>query len=196
VSESRGRSTKQVPQESRVVVGLAGRRIDVPNPDVERFPLSNVELVRQRLHDLFRQERPATLVSSAACGADLIALEEAMALGIRRRVVLPCRPERFRLRSVIDRPGDWGPVFDRITDDAISNGDLIVLEDRMVDDRATYEATNQKIIDEARNLTELGGIPLAVVVWEGASRGDDDLTVAFGREAASKGLRVVHVSTL
>jgi hypothetical protein len=40
-------------------------------------------------------ERADAFVSSAACGADLIALEEAERLGIRRCSVLPFSPDRF-----------------------------------------------------------------------------------------------------
>ena len=59
-------------------------------------------------------ERAAVLVCSVACGADLVALEAAERLGRRRRIVLPFAAERFRMTSVTDRPGDWGPMFDRM----------------------------------------------------------------------------------
>ena len=37
---------------------------------------------------------------------------------------------------------------------------------------------------------------LAVLVWEGVSRGDDDMTAAFGDGARSLGVRVDQVLTL
>jgi hypothetical protein len=40
-------------------------------------------------------ERADALACSAACGADLIALEEAERLGIRRCLVLPFSPDRY-----------------------------------------------------------------------------------------------------
>lgn len=52
-------------------------------------------MVRQRLVDMLAAERADALVRSAACGADLIALEEAERLGIRRCVVLPFSPDQF-----------------------------------------------------------------------------------------------------
>jgi hypothetical protein len=70
-----------------------------------RFPLEAVPTVRRRLADLLAKERAVALVCSAACGADLVALEEAERLGLRRRIVLPFPPERFRKTSVTDRPG-------------------------------------------------------------------------------------------
>ena len=91
-----------------MIIALAGRRIDAADADTQRFPVENIELVRRRLRELFERERPEALVSSAACGADLIALDEAGALGIRRRVILPFDRRRFRETSVIDRPGRLG----------------------------------------------------------------------------------------
>jgi hypothetical protein len=178
-----------------MVMAVAGRRIDAPGADSPRFPSSHVGVVGERLRQLLLEHRPDVLVSSAACGADLVALAQAEGLGIRRRIVLPFSPERFRTSSVTDRPGDWGPVFDRLTREAISSSDLIVLEEEAPDDSASYESANRRIIDEALRLTPPGRDPMAVLVWEGASRGDDDLTAAFGREAARRGCEVVHVPT-
>src|ERR1700687_257733 len=106
------------------IVALAGRRVDPVDADTRRFPLENVTLVRKRLSELFVAERATALVSSAACGADLAALEAAERLGLRWRIVLPFAPERFRQTSVIDRPGDWGPVFDRLIAQSRIAGDL------------------------------------------------------------------------
>src|SRR3954454_21697157 len=96
------------------VVALAGRRMDAPGTEPPRFPLENVPVVRQRLAAMLAKESAVALGFSAACGANLIALEEAERLALRRRIVLPFSPERFRETSVVDRPGDWGPVFDRL----------------------------------------------------------------------------------
>ena len=96
------------------VMALAGRRIDAPETDPPRFPLKNVPMVRERLAALLAAEHAEALVCSAACGADLIALEEAERLGLRRRIVLPFPAKRFRETSVTDRPGEWGPLFDRL----------------------------------------------------------------------------------
>jgi hypothetical protein len=54
------------------VIALAGRRIDA---------LEHVSAVRRRLADLLVQEQATALVCSAACGADLAALEAAEQLG-------------------------------------------------------------------------------------------------------------------
>jgi hypothetical protein len=163
------------------VIALAGRRIDAPDTNPPRFPLENVPMVRQRLADMLAAERADALVCSAACGTDLIALEEAERLGIRRRIVLPFSPDRFRNTSVTDRPGHWGPIFDRIIAAAEFAGDLVILGDLEGDNDSAYAAANETIIHEAQALAQAtsGGAPhrgIAVVVWEGAAREGTDAT--------------------
>jgi hypothetical protein len=151
-------------------------------------------LVRERLRVLLDAERPNVLVSSAACGADLLSLLEAGALGIRRRVVLPFGPPRFRVTSVVDRPGDWGPSFDLVVHEVIDRGDLVVLEGLEGDE--AYAAASGRILDEALRLAASPRDAAAVLVWEGQTRGAGDLTAAFGDDAAARGLRVLHVKTV
>src|SRR3954470_8602116 len=96
------------------IIAIAGRRIDATDTNAARFPRGAIPTVRRRLADLLIQERAVAIVCSAACGADILALEEAERLGVGRRIVLPFPANRFRLTSVIDRPGDWGQRFDRL----------------------------------------------------------------------------------
>jgi hypothetical protein len=161
------------------VIALAGRRIDAPDTDSPRFPLEHVPLVRRRIVDLLSEEHTEALVCSAACGADLIALEEAERLGLRRRIVLPFPPRRFRETSVTDRPGDWGPVFDRLVAAAEAAGDLVILSSTGDGDDAAYAAANQAIIREAEALARatLDGTRfrlVVVIVWEGSTRAGTD----------------------
>ena len=101
-----------------VIVALAGRRVDPTDAHDVRFPPDNTGLVEERLRDLFRSHDVIALVSSAACGADLIAQRVARSLALQRVMVLPFPPAVFRERSVCDRPGNWGPEFDALLDDA------------------------------------------------------------------------------
>ena len=119
-------------------------------------------MVRERLRMLLDAERPNVLVSSAACGADLLSLLEAGALGIRRRVVLPFGPPRFRVTSVVDRPGDWGPSFDLVVHEVIDRGDLVVLEGLEGDE--AYAAASGRILDEALRLAASPRDAAAVLV--------------------------------
>ena len=178
-----------------MIIALAGRRIDAPDAKIARFPLDNVRVVRKRLQKLFEECAASTLVSSAACGADLIALSEAGALGMRRRIVLPFNRERFGKRSVADRPGDWSTIYDRVLDEVTTTGDLIVLNHGGSESEA-YAAANRAILDDAVALAQqLHESVVAVLVWDGNPRGDDDLTQALGDEARSRGLRVLEVQT-
>ncbi len=79
-----------------MVIALSGRRIDAADALESRFPLANVEIVWRRIRSMLKEQATRVLVSSAACGADLIALSEANSLGIASRIVLPSSPERFK----------------------------------------------------------------------------------------------------
>lgn len=173
------------------VIALAGRRIDAPDADPPRFPLRAADAVWAHLRALFEREDAQALVCSAACGADLLALDAAGSLGLRRRVVLPYARVRFRETSVTDRPGDWGPLFDRIIEEVAALGDLVELA-RPEGDGA-YAAASTAVLDEADRLAGPDGRVLAVIVWEGAPRGEGDLTVAFAEAARARGMDVEEV---
>ena len=179
-----------------MVIALVGRRIDPPDLTVPIFPYTAVKRVRERIHDLLRNSNAKVLVCSAACGADLIALQTAEELGIRRRIVLPFEPARFRETSVIDRPGGWGPAFDEAIKEAKVKHDLVNLnmEPRTEE---SYLQANQAILNEAISLAKASGDRVvAALVWDGIPRSDHDVTGAFGDAARSLGLQVVEVSTV
>ena len=180
-----------------MVFALAGRRIDDPSAAPPRFPLANLDAVRRRLRATLGERGATAVVASAANGADLLALEEAGALGLRRRIILPFEREHFRRTSVVDRPGDWGAVFDRVVDEVAERGDVITIASDAGDDEAAYLAASELILREAVRLAAEQHEPAsAIVVWEGRSRGAGDLTDAFRVDATARGLAVVEVPTL
>lgn len=175
------------------VIALAGRRIDAQNAETARFPLESVGVVRERVTRVLRGK--TALVCSAACGADLIALEQACTLHIRRRVVLPYTREQFRKTSVVDRPGEWGALFDRTLDEVEEAGDLVVLPYGPGDEQA-YARANAEILGEAGRIANADSRDvLAVIVWDGKPRGSDDLTAAFRDEARLKGYAILEIPT-
>ena len=186
-----------------MIVALAGRRIDSAEAKEPRFPVSNIETVRTRVRAVLQEKGATALVSSAACGADLIALSEAGQLGLRRRVILPFERARFRETSVTDRPGDWGTLYDEVLDAVTAAGDLVILQqpDQQPGQQPpaaseAYAAANSAILDEAAALAAETHQPLAaVLIWDGLSRGDRDLTEAFGAEARKRGLAVTEIRT-
>ena len=106
-----------------VVIAFAGRRIDPEPSGQPRFPFRRADAVRGAIAKRLGSAGARALVCSAACGADLLALDAAGELGIRARIVLPFRADRFRETSVLDRPNRefWGSLFDRVT--AAASGD-------------------------------------------------------------------------
>jgi hypothetical protein len=179
-----------------MIIAVAGRRIDAVDVKPPRFPLPNVVLVQRRVDQLFNREGATALVSSAACGADLVALTVAQARHMRRRVVLPFARDEFRARSVTDRPGDWGPVYDRVLAELDKTNDVVTLAGHAAED-AAYAAANDAILHEAATLASQGTADVvAVLVWEGEARRDGDITAAFGIGARKRGYRVEQVDTL
>jgi len=180
-----------------VVAAVAGRRIDAPGGP-RRFPASNESLVRERLREVFAQHRVETIVSSAACGTDLIALEVAGDLGLRRVVVLPQAPAAFRATSAADRGESWGRRFDGVIAEVLAAGDLRILDPAQAGN-AGYSAANELVLSTASDLAGRGNgrpRPFAIVVWNGESRGEGDLTIAFRARARTRGFDVIEVSTL
>lgn len=186
------------------VIALSGRRIDAPDARVTRFPLQRVPAVGERLRDLFIDRDASALVASAACGADLVALQVAGSLGLRRRVVLPFDPARFRDTSVTDRPGDWGAPYDEIIREVQAADDLVVLDED--EGGEAYTAALEAILNQALALANVeaahgdgggNGPPdvLAVIVWDGP-RGGGDYTQRFADMAKGRGLPIAEVLTI
>ena len=186
-----------------MIIALAGRRIDAQNTATLRFPLGKSTGVYEHILKLLEGQQATALVSSAACGADLLALEAAGHLGIQRHVVLPFARERFRAISVTDRPGEWGTLFDQIIREVEVAGNLVLL-DESKEDSAAFIHTNRAILNEAQTLasrilpgkeTSLSQNILAVIVWDGLSHGEDDLTADFANEARSRSIPVKEIKT-
>ncbi|HVT94103.1 MAG TPA: hypothetical protein VHD76_14765 [Bryobacteraceae bacterium] len=151
-------------------------------------------MVRRRVKALLESHGVTCLVSSAACGADLIALSEARALGLRLQIVLPYGRAEFRRSSVTDRPGDWGPLYDEILDGVEASGGLLVLDEPESDE--AYRRVNHAILDSALRLQRSLGQPgSAVRIWEGSPKPGCDLTGEFGDNARNLGMPVFEILT-
>ena len=185
-----------------MIVVLAGRRIDAADAETPRFPADNEALVEQRIRDLLTWQGATALVASAACGADLIAHRVARSLGIARVMIIPYSADVFRETSVVDRPGNWGELFDDLIADARVNPGCEVMELNLSTDseasQDVFSRTNEALLDRAAELAAQtpSNSVLAVVVWNLKSRGADDLTAAFLAAAERRGFTVEQVSTL
>jgi hypothetical protein len=178
-----------------MIIALAGRRVDAADAKQQRFPAENVEIVRERVHEMLRTQGAVALVGSAACGSDLLAQSEASQMGLRRRVVLPFDRETFRTTSVTDREGDWAALYDSLLNEVEKSGDLLVIHANSEDQ--AYAEVNHVIVDEALALgLEFQQSVTAVLVWDGKSRGERDFTEEFAVYARNRGVPVVTVMTL
>jgi hypothetical protein len=188
---------------SITVAALAGRRIDNDGTETARFPSDHVDIVRGKIAERLLDWNSVALVCSAACGADLVALDVAQQMGLRTRIVLPFSTERFRETSVVDRarPHYWGDLFDSVTAKARETNDLIELSGAEGDD-AAYLAANAVILNEARSLANLQNNPssskslIALIVWDGVSHGPTDATKLFADLAQRLGFTVDQLQTL
>ena len=170
-----------------IVAALAGRRIDAAGAEPARFPLARAPAVQRAIAEVLARESVGLLVCSAACGADLLALQAAIDLDVRCRVILPFDPADFRRTSVTDRPGPWGSLYDGIIAAVARAGDLVVLDGSVGDDQA-YRGANEMIVREAV-LAAGSSHGLAILVWDGRPHEDvTDATAEFRRLTAGAGM--------
>lgn len=179
-----------------MIIALAGRRVDAANAATPRFPAAQIDKVRTELQSFFTSHSVAGLVCAAACGADILALEVAGELGLRRRIVLPFGRGDFRAMSVVDRGGDWGKRYDLLLAAVEAQDDLVEFAHDK-EDMQTFFTGNLDILDQAQWLAQQTGADVAaLIVWDGKSRGTDDVTGHFKQEAESRGLGVAEILTL
>jgi hypothetical protein len=177
------------------ILAVAGRRIDAEGAEEQRFPPGNEVMVAARMRKMMVSAAARAVVCSAACGADILALEIAAQLGLGRRVVLPFPREQFRSVSVADRGEDWGRRFDMVLRQ-LEAKDILELNVEGSNNEA-YARVNGLILDEAAAwASHTNRRALAAVVWNGLSRGASDMTEAFRRLAVDRKLEAVFVSTL
>lgn len=181
-----------------MIVVVAGRRIDPPNAAAVRFPLTYRETVAQRITTALHDLKATIVVSSAACGSDLLAIDAARKLKIRRRIVLPYQAGWFLKDSVTDRPGDWKSLYQQVIEEARQADDLVVMKEERGSDNA-FRAANDTILENALRLARdenpaVPGAALAgLIIWEGASRGPDDVTDHMRQRLEAAGARIYPV---
>lgn len=183
-----------------MIVVVAGRRVDPPNAAATRFPLESRGAVARRIKRALAKLKVATLVSSAACGSDLLAINAARALNARRRIILPYQADWFLADSVTDRPGRWEDLYQQVIGEARAAGDLLILGEKRGSDDA-YRAANDAILAEAQRLAreenpdDPGSALAGLIIWEGASRGPDDVTDHMRQRLADAGATISVVLT-
>jgi len=179
-----------------MVIAFSGRQIDAPDADEARFPPTQESKVAEKIEAELQKLKATVLVCSASCGADILALEVAGRLTIRRSVVLPFDRDTFRDVAIKGCPGNWGERYEVVMDEVKSGGDVVILGFDVTDTNA-YTATSNRILAEART-TALGlaDTAAAVLVWDGQARGSDDLSAHFLQEAERASLPITQIMTV
>jgi len=96
------------------VVAFAGHMIDAPGRTTPRFPAALESAVRAAIDAELRELHQPVVFTSAACGADLIFIETALAHRAEVNVVLPFAREDFVRTSVAIGDDDWVQRFDKV----------------------------------------------------------------------------------
>ena len=94
------------------VVAFAGHMLDAPGRAAPRFPPALVPAVREAMREHLARLNQPIVYTSAACGADLIFIEEALQVGAEVNVVLPFEREDFLRSSVAVGGEDWVQRFE------------------------------------------------------------------------------------
>lgn len=137
-----------------MVLAFAGRRPGTA------FPAENVAAVRAAIAAIVGRERPRRVVGSAAAGADLLVVEEALRTGAKVELLLAGPRDGFRAESVADKGEPWAARFD----DLLAREGVVVREvPRDEDAEAAYRAVTAAIADRAEALAAAGE-PIAVLV--------------------------------
>ena len=97
------------------VVVFVGHRIDRPNRLTKRFPPEKEGDVRAKIAKALDEMNAGIAYSSAACGSDIIFLEEMQKRGAELNIVLPFDIDHFCEDVVdIEASGNWKARFDKL----------------------------------------------------------------------------------
>jgi hypothetical protein len=150
-------------QDTPSVVAFSGHMTDAPSRPTPRFPEAHVPSVRQRIREaLTRLRQPLLGVSSAARGADLLFIDELLALGGHATVVLPFPQSDFKQTSVGQ---GWDDLFERLLKSPQVHVPEPLLSERPADSARTdaaFAECNDRIIQIARELVKQHGVPDAL----------------------------------
>src|SRR5262245_25057310 len=181
-------------QSASSVVALAGRRIDHAEAVSLRFPLEKIFDVRANILECLQKIKPTSLVSSAACGADLLGLDVAENLNIHSRIVIPFGVHEFMQTYVVHRPCHslWHCRYSRLTTRASERGDLGELG-ISPSDKSAYSRSRKAILEEAGSLAQTR---FALIVRDGRATGPEDETRQFKDLAEAAQFNVYEIKTL
>jgi hypothetical protein len=174
------------------VLAVTGSMIDQPGRGTPRFPGGLEHAVREALRERLAAIAPVAVYGSAACGADILALELVREMGGETHVVLPFPPAEFRRASVDFAGGDWGERFERVL--AGADSVTVTSDHRASGSAATFDYANLVLTGMARLRAQvLDTAARGLAVWDpgaqGAAGGSASLVSVWERH----GLPIDHV---
>jgi class 3 adenylate cyclase len=153
------------------VVAFTGHMIDAPGRTVPRFPAHLEPAVAAAVRSWIAPLNRPVFYGSAACGADIIVLEAALAAGAEVNVVLPFERQDFIRSSVMNGGARWLARFES----ALSGATRIVpaTEERHLGDDVLFEHA-ARLVDGLAVLraAQLQGRPRLLCVIDPAARGE------------------------
>ncbi len=159
------------------VIAFAGHMIDAPERAPSRFPAALEADVAAALRSQLESMRTPIVYTSAACGADLICIEQALAVGAEVNVVLPFARDDFVRTSVAPGGAEWVARFDA----ALERASRVVMatEEAHLDDDVLYDHA-ARLVDGLALLraAQLATVPSLVCVLDPEAGGDVGGTLA------------------
>jgi hypothetical protein len=102
-------------EKARCIMSFAGHMIDQPSRWPVRFPAHAEQAVQKSMQDILLRYEPEIVVSSAACGGDIIFAEQALSVNSSLYIILPFEDrEDFIARSVSFAGDGWVRRFNHV----------------------------------------------------------------------------------
>lgn len=148
------------------VLVFAGHMIDPPGFPSPRFPASSEETIRQTIRSKIPQHCDLMGYSSAACGGDILFLEEMQRAGHETHIVLPVLRREFHRMSVAREGTNWSERFDAVLAAATSVTEIAAQP--AVDEGNTFYYGNLVLCGMAhQEAGRLGSRLRGLAVWDG-----------------------------
>jgi len=153
------------------VIFFSGHMIDHPDRLEPRFPASLEGAVKDEIVSRFDRIGGQIVYSSAACGADILFLEEALRRACEVHVILPFESEAFVRESVDTVPGsDWVERYSEVCAGATEI--VLASPTRIVGGGTAFEYANLILMGLASiKAQQLDSELFLMTVWDG-KRGD------------------------
>lgn len=152
------------------VVVFTGHMLDRRDRPQPRFPASMEERVRGEIRRHLDALDAQVGFSAAACGADLLFLEEIKARGGETHIILPYADEDFVATSVAFAGRAWESRFHR----AMAEADTVrcVTEESVPEDEAVFALMDRMLLGYAAlSASAVDAAPTLLAVWDGVING-------------------------